>query len=249
MDNDVTRQRWEQEQALLGLARDTPDKEFAGGGLGALAVPPTVRIAVIPGDPYSQPVLGDDPASVVPQLTSLPGGQQLPNLGTIRGTSSGYVGYSYAGDDGRWRSFAAVHWHGGVDLFLGDQGGQEWNDPLGSRRSVVYLLRSLAWARVTFNLQQQMIDRFQVAGPFRAIVGVANTAGVSLANLGAGWPEPGEPGFWGAPTAVEQRVLLLEDLPEWPDVAGAEELALRFGARLDLAFGGPGRRHLDRPSP
>ena len=27
------------------------------------------------------------------------------------------------------------------------------------------------------------------------------------------------------------------------------ELALRFGARLDLAFGGPGERHLDRAGP
>jgi hypothetical protein len=41
-------------------------------------------------------------------------------------------------------------------------------------------------------------------------------------------------------------VLLLENLPEWPDAAGVEAVALRFGARLDLAFGGSGERHLDR---
>lgn len=57
-----------------------------------------------------------------------------------------------------------------------------------------------------------------------------------------------KPGVWAPPTAVEQHVLL-EDVSDWPDPAGVEELALRFAARLDLAFGGPGRRHLNRTSP
>ena len=42
MDDDVVRLRWEREQALLGLAPNTPDEEFAVGGLAALAIPPTV---------------------------------------------------------------------------------------------------------------------------------------------------------------------------------------------------------------
>jgi hypothetical protein len=33
------------------------------------------------------------------------------------------VAVSYAGEDGLWRSFTAVRWHGGVDFFPGDQGG------------------------------------------------------------------------------------------------------------------------------
>lgn len=49
--------------------------------------------------------------------------------------------------------------------------------------------------------------------------------------------------------AIEPRVLLLEDLAQWPDEQGVEELALRFGARVDLAFGGSGQRHLDRVGP
>jgi hypothetical protein len=170
VDSDIVKQRWEREQALLGLARDTPDDKFATGGLGALAVPPTVRIVVLPGDPCSQTVPGQDPISVIPQLTTLPGGQQLPNLEMVRGTSSGYVGYSYAGDDGLWRSFAAVHWHGGVDFFLGDQGCREWGDLLGARRRVVYLLQSVKWAWGAFDLQRQLVERFTVAGPFRAIL-------------------------------------------------------------------------------
>lgn len=59
----------------------------------------------------------------------------------------------------------------------------------------------------------------------------------------------GQRGFLGQPTAVEPHVLLLEDLAEWPDAAGIEALALRFGPRLDLAFGGSGERHLDRTGP
>jgi hypothetical protein len=245
----VVKQRWEREQSLLRLARDSPEEEFAAGGLGALAVPPTVRIVVLPADPSSQCVPGLDPAEVIPQLTTLPGGQQLPELEQVRGTSSGYVRYPYSGDDGLWRSFAAVHWHGGVDCFLGNGGGHEWEVPAGRRQRVVYLLQSIAWAQAAFDLQRQIIERFPVAGPFRAILGVAHTYGASLVNFGDGWPEPRPSAFWDQPTAVERHVLLVEDVSEWPDTARAEDLALRFGARLDLAFGGPGRRHLNRTTP
>jgi hypothetical protein len=90
-----------------------------------------------------------------------------------------------------------------------------------------------------------MVERYEVAGPFRAIVAVANTAGAVLGQLGAGWNEPGAASIFGAPTAIESRVLLVEDVAEWPDEKGVEEMALRFAARVDLAFGGPGTRNLD----
>jgi hypothetical protein len=247
--SDVVKRRWEREQALLGLARDTPDEKFAAGGLGALAVPPTVRVVVLPSDPCSQIVPGQDPKSVIPQLITLPSGRQLPHHETVRGTSSGYVGYSYVGEDGLWRSFAAVHWHGGVDFFLGNEGGLEWEFAPGSQRRVVYLRKSVGWAWGAFGLQGQMIERFEIAGPFRVIVGACHMAGAILGNVGAGWAEPGSASLFGLPAAVEPRVLLLEDLPEWPDAVGVEALALRFGSRLDLAFGGPGDRHLDRVGP
>ena len=248
LNDDAVNRRWEREQALLGLAQDTPGGEFAAGGLGALAVDPTVRIVVLAGDLSAQPIPAKEPTAVVPQGITLPSGRQLSNHGTVRGTSSGYVGYTPTGDDGRWRSFTAVHWHGGVDFFLGEEGGRAWDFAPGSRDRVFFLLKCVGWAWGAFDLQRQLVERFAVAGPFRAILGVANTAGAVLGQLGAGWAEPGSSSLF-RPTAVEPRVLLLEDLPEWPDEKGAEELALRFGARLDLAFGGPGDRHLDQAGP
>lgn len=250
MVSEAVRERWEREQLLLGLARTTPGEEFAAGGLAVLAVPPTVRIAVLPGDPYLQPVGPQDPKSVVPQTSHLPTGRQLHQyVQSVRGTSSGYVGFSESRDGRLWRSFAAVHWHGGVDFFLGDQGGREWYDAPRGKRCVFFLLKTVGWAWAAFELQRQMTDRFNVEGPFRAILGIAKTSGAELVNVGAGWPEPGPGGFWGELTAVEEQVLLCDDLPEWPDAAGVESLALRFGARVDLAFGGPGDRHLDRSGP
>ena len=56
VDDDALNGRWTREQALLGLDRNTPDEEFARGGLASFAVDPTVRIVVLPGDPSSQPV-------------------------------------------------------------------------------------------------------------------------------------------------------------------------------------------------
>jgi hypothetical protein len=35
VDDDAVKRRWEWEEELLGLARDTPDKKFARGGFGA----------------------------------------------------------------------------------------------------------------------------------------------------------------------------------------------------------------------
>jgi hypothetical protein len=107
VDDDAVERRWEREQALLGLARDTPDEEFARGGPAILAVDPTVRITVIPGDPSAQRVPVESPEMVIPNVVTLPGGVQLPYRGTVRGTSCGYVGFT-AGDGGRWQSFDAV---------------------------------------------------------------------------------------------------------------------------------------------
>ena len=134
----------------------------------------------------------------------------------------------------------AVYWYGGVDFFLGDQGGRDrdMEFPPGSRQRVVYLQKAVGWAWAAFDLQREMVERFTVGGPFRTIVAVAHASGAILGIFGARQPYPGSTGFWDQPTAVEQHVLLLEDLAEWPDTVGVEALALRFGARLDLAFGG-----------
>jgi hypothetical protein len=243
VDDSALTGRWMREQALLGLNRVTPDEEFARGGLAAFAVDPTVRIAVLPGDPSSQPVPAEKPEAVIPKVMTV-GGRQLAYHGIVRGTSSGYVGYSRR-NEGRWRNFAAVHWHGGVDAFLGADGGHELDLGPQTRGRVFFLHRSVGWAWAAFDLQRQMVERYEVAGPFRVIVAVANTVGAVLGQLGAGWNEPGAASIFGAPTAIELRVLLVEDVTEWPDEKGVEELALRFAARIDLAFGGPGTRHLD----
>jgi hypothetical protein len=250
MADEAVKRRWEREQALLGMARDTPDGQFAVGGLGALAVEPTARVVVLPADPSAQPVPPVAPGTVIPQTIRLPQGQQLAYQGTIaRGTSSGFVGYTLSGQDGLWGSFTAVHWHGGVDFYVGAEGGRDWETAPGSRSRVMFLLKCVGWAWGAFRLQQEIAGKFDVAGPFRAILGVANTAGAILGTLGAGQVDPRTAGIFGQPTAIEPRVLLLEDLPEWPDEKGVEELAARFGARLDLAFGGTGERHLDRIGP
>jgi hypothetical protein len=248
MDIDAALRRWEQEQAFLGLASDTPGEQFARGGLAAFAVDPTVRIVVLPGDPYAQRIPAETPEAVVPKMVTLPFGGQLPSHGTVRGTSSGYVGFT-TGNGGGWKSFNAVLWHGGVDVFLGTDGGWTREIIPGSRRRVIFLRACVGWAWGAFDLQRQMAQRYKVAGPFRVILGIADTAGALLANVGMGWAEPGAPGVWDLPVAIESRVLLLEDLTEWPDEKGIEELALRFGARVDLAFGGPGTRHLDHDGP
>jgi hypothetical protein len=244
----VVLRRWAQEQALLGLARDTAPESFARGGLGSVAVPPTVRIVVLPGNPAAVALPAQDPQTVIPPFISLPAGGQLPGLGVVRGTSSGYVGYPDPGRGRPWPRFTAVYWHGGVDFYLGEAGGRA-ADPSRHRRRLIWLRRSVGWSWAALGFQDKVIRRFDVGGPFRVLLAVADTAEAGLGDVGTGWGEPGGPSSPDAPAAVDQQVLLTEDLAEWPGAAGVQELAMRFGARLDIAFGGPGNRHLDKTGP
>ncbi|HUJ08272.1 MAG TPA: hypothetical protein VLX31_19385 [Streptosporangiaceae bacterium] len=248
MSDDAAVRRWADEQTLLGLARNTPPSAFALGGMAALAVPPTVRIVVLPGDPASVAVSVQDPKTVIPPQISMPGGGQLPSIGTVRGTSDGYVGYSDPGRGKPWPRFVAVHWHGGVDFYLGQSGGQPADPSRGAHR-LIWLRRTVGWAWGAFGFQQKIVRRFGIDGPFRILLGVADTANAGLGDLGTGWADPGGPASPDAPAAVDQQVLLREDVPAWPDAAGVKDLAMRFGARLDIAFGGSGERHLDRTGP
>ncbi len=246
--DEMTQRRWDTEQALLGLARDTSRAAFAAGGLGTVAVAPTVRIVVLPGDPAAIALPAQDPQAVIPPVISVPGGGQLPGADTVRGTSSGYVRFPDPGKGRPWPRFVAVHWHGGVDFHLGELGGRDASSAHDLPR-LIWLRRTVAWTWGAFGFQHKIIRRYAVGGPFRAVVAVADTAAAGLGDLGTGWAEPGGPGSPTAPAAVDQQVLLQEDLAEWPDAEGIKELALRFGARLDLAFGGPGDRHLDKTGP
>ena len=247
LGDDALERQWAQEQALLGLAKDTPKAGFARGGLGALAGPPTVRIVVLPGNTSLVAVSAQDPKAVIPPRISVAGGQ-LPKLGTVRGVSSGYVAYPEPGRGIPWERFAAVHWHGGVDFYLGELGGQYGDQSRGVRR-LIWLRRTVAWTWGAFGFQRRVIRRFEVGGPFRAIVGVADTSSAGLGDLGTGQRDPGGPGSPDAPVAVDRQILLHEDVDEWPDAKGIEAMAMRFGARLDLAFGGSGDRHLDHAGP
>jgi len=54
----------------------------------------------------------------------------------------------------------------------------------------------------------------------------------------------------GERTGFESRSLVLGHLQRGGSPTHRDRLlALRFGARVDLAFGGPGERHLDRVGP
>ena len=122
VDDDALNGRWMREQALLGLSRATPDEEFARGGLPpSPSIPPCgspsfraihrrsrFRPRTRDGDPEGDHAAGWS-AAPVPR-------DRARHVERLRGV--------HAGDEGRWQSFAAVHWHGGVDVFLGAEGGR-----------------------------------------------------------------------------------------------------------------------------
>src|SRR6266705_1315183 len=142
--SEVITRAWTEEQGLLGLARDTPPGQFARGGLAALAIDPTVRIVVLPGDLSAHPIPAQEPASVIPKAVPVPDGSELPYHSEVRGTSSGYIGL-FRGNDGRLPSFDAGCWHGGVDFFAGVEASRDWNISPGSPRRVIFLQKCVRW--------------------------------------------------------------------------------------------------------
>src|SRR5258708_39390231 len=103
----------------------------------------------------------------MPKVITLPSGMQLPYHGTVRGTSSGYVGFT-TGDGGRWQSFDAVLWHGGVDVFLGTYGGRMWEVSPGSRPLVIFLRRWIRLGVAAFGVPRPRGGGDGVGGPYRA---------------------------------------------------------------------------------
>src|SRR5580658_5551409 len=156
MVDETVRCRWEQEQTLLGLARDTPAGEFARGGLARLPEEPTVRIMVLPGDPSSHAVRGPEPSAVIPTVITLPGAPEPLRHEAVHATPSGYMGHTIA-EGGQRQSYDAVRWHGGVDVFLGAAGSRVWEYRDGSRCRVVFMTKCVGWAWAAFGLQRLMV--------------------------------------------------------------------------------------------
>ena len=124
MDEEVVRARWEREQALLGSLRK---RRMRGSPSAAWPRSPCSRpceSVVLPGAPYAVANHLQNPTTVIPQLITVPcGWHVLPAPRDGARDLQRNVAVSYSSEDGLWRSFTAVHWHGGVDFFLGDQGG------------------------------------------------------------------------------------------------------------------------------
>ena len=174
-----------------GLGARYRGRAFARGGLVALAVDPTVRIVVLPGNPNSPQVIpAVDPSQVIPQVLAVPPGHAAaaPWDGTrhverVRGrprpaTRASCRASMPCTGTAAWTSSSARKAAGNGSILP--------DPPVRriSRRKVV------GWLCPPFDLQRQVTERFGIAGPFRVILAVADTAGATLGMLGAGWAEP-----------------------------------------------------------
>ena len=82
-------------------------------------------------------------------------------------------------------------------------GGRQFPVSQHGAQHVAFLQKCVGRAWRAFDLQRQMVERYQVDGPFRAILGVADTAGAILGHLGAGWPGPAS--LFGRPPPSSRR--------------------------------------------
>lgn len=90
------------------------------------------------------------------------------------------------------------------------------------------------------------IERFGMDGPFPFYLGLEDTRGAELGDVGDGWREPGR-GLHDTTGCGAETVRIVHELTSWPTAADEiEEFVHRVGGNIEDAFGWGERRFLSR---
>lgn len=237
---DVLRARWRRWRESQGLL-DPEEHGFGRGGLGRELPELSTRLVVLPANPEAQVTEFDD------ELWEW-WGAEFDDPATGSGTSWGTdtiprVAAALHGSrwNGEWSRYLALHRHGGLELGLGRDGGMERDE-----RRAFYLIQIVHRCWVALTRFGELVERYSLEGPLEVTLGLANSEGAVLANLAAGWAEPGG-GFNRVPTCAEPNVLIRRELLHWEaGEEGPKALAFSLGAQIEDAWGVKQRRFIAR---
>jgi len=233
---DAQRSRWAQYRSRYKIDDAVVD-EFAAGGLAAYAHNLDVRLLFLPSDPMKAAFVPDEANLEWLQETRVsPYGGNPWRWGSLtRGVRDAVVLYDQYRDEG-WSRYLALHHHGGLEAG-GSLSHSIRNDVrVFALRPIVGMLWSIA------ALQEQAADRWSLQPPYELTAAVRQTKGATLGMFAEGWAQPGY-GLYDYSLCLDSNILLRFEIT---DSINPEDLALSAGARLELAFGSPIRRHLAR---
>jgi hypothetical protein len=241
------RRRWQDERAAIGLA-DPSAADFGTGGLARRAPATSVRLLILPADPRAGHVeFGEDLWDWWGQDRNGPfwdakwwwGGEQVPTAhAAVRAVQDGGAG---------WEAYLALHRHAGMEVGLGGLGAIDHNLPTGSRRFVrLVSIVGMTWGAL--HEYREVVTRLAAPGPREVTLALLRTEGAYLGDFGTGWAEPDDFNYRTRPCA-ESGLLFRREVVDWPDEAGARDLAFSLGAQIEDAWGSKLRRFLARSGP
>lgn len=126
-----------------------------------------------------------------------------------------------------------------------------WNQHGNEQGTRVFFLTTIV-GRVWWSLAlyAEIVNRYELLGPWEVNLAFRETEGTVLGNVAAGWAEPAE--LWpGEPsTCLEPNVLLTSETEAWPsDRDEVQSLAFELGGRIEDAWRVRQRRFLSRIDP
>ena len=92
------------------------------------------------------------------------------------------------------------------------------------------------------------VEKFDLKGPFRAVLGLRGTDNTALGGLANGWAEPwsGMYDFDEIPRCAEPNILLSLELGRWPTGEAIGHLAFMLGDWIEDSWGMEKRRYVAR---
>jgi hypothetical protein len=248
---DDQRNRWIAHREVLGLVDSRLDS-FGRGGLAARTPDPGVRLLILPSDPQKD-LVGfnssfwewwmqerDNPFPGAPR--TIWGTESTPTVDAAV-TLSRYSDSKWEG----WEYFLALHRSGALEVVLGPLGARSWSkDEQDFRAFWLSEIVGRAWAM--FSFYSEVLERYNITGPFEVTAALVNTLHAQLGNVATGWRDLDN--WWptSSPLCPEPNVLIRREVEQWPsgheDVQG---LAFSIGERVEDAWGSKDRRFLIAP--
>lgn len=249
-ETEILRGRWNEFREPLRLT-DPASEGFGTGGLAQFVTDPGVRLLVVPPDPAASLVHLDSGF-----WTWWSEERQNPFLGaqrTIWGTqttptSDAAVTFNRRGDaKWDWESFLALHRNAALEVVLGGYGVRSWTAETDVSERAFWLTEIVGRTWVALELYAEVIERFEVEGPWELTLAMLNTLNAQLGNVATGWRDID--GRWPSerPRCPEPNVFLRREIEIWPDAPGRQDLAFALGSQIEDSWGMTSRRFLIHP--
>ncbi len=235
-ERDRVRERWRLMRRQLGQSTDEGVQPL---GLARRAQHISVRLVILPGDPFATDLSFDDEFwEWWTNQGSAPFGGHVQWTNTEPSTDAAA---KYTHGSKGWTTYLAVHRHGGVEL-----GSDRVSWEIQERR-YFGLVNTVGLIWIGASAQAEAVGRFGLSGPWELTLVLYETEDTCLAGLGDGWQEPHESAMWLPPVQREPHVMIRRELDTFPDSENdVRDLTFDIGARIEDAWGMKHRRFLDR---